>query len=69
MSRPTLADFDLVTFDWAGTMVDFGCRAPVAALLDAFALEGVVVSEAAARADIGMAKVDHVRAMLVLRRR
>lgn len=64
MSRPTLSDFDLVIFDWAGTMVDYGCRAPVAALLDAFAAEGVEVSEAAARADMGMAKVDHVRAML-----
>ena len=33
--------FDLVIFDWAGTMVDFGCAAPVRALLDAFAQEGV----------------------------
>ena len=23
--------FDLVIFDWAGTMVDFGCEAPVKA--------------------------------------
>ena len=25
--------FDLVIFDWAGTMVDFGCEAPVKALI------------------------------------
>src|SRR5229473_111942 len=25
--------FDLVIFDWAGTMVDFGCEAPVNALI------------------------------------
>jgi len=64
MPRPTLSDFDLVIFDWAGTMVDFGCRAPVAALLEAFKLQGVQISEAAARADMGMAKIEHVRALL-----
>ena len=32
--------FDLVILDWAGTMVDFGCEAPVKALLEAFAAEG-----------------------------
>ena len=56
--------FDLVIFDWAGTMVDFGCMAPIAALLEAFGRHGVVLSEAAARADMGKAKADHVRALL-----
>jgi len=56
--------FDLVIFDWAGTMVDFGCRAPVAALVEAFARRGVELEEAAARADMGKAKADHVRALL-----
>jgi phosphonoacetaldehyde hydrolase len=59
-----LGGFDLVIFDWAGTMVDFGCRAPVAALLEAFARHGVTLGEATARADMGKAKVDHVRALL-----
>jgi len=59
-----LGAFDLVIFDWAGTMVDFGCRAPVAALLEAFARHGVTLDEATARADMGKAKVDHVRALL-----
>ncbi len=59
-----LGAFDLVIFDWAGTMVDFGCRAPVAALLQAFARHGVRPSEAAVRADMGKAKADHVRALL-----
>jgi phosphonoacetaldehyde hydrolase len=58
------AAFDLVIFDWAGTMVDFGCRAPVAALVEAFARHGVVLDEPTARADMGKAKVDHVRALL-----
>ena len=56
--------FGLVVFDWAGTMIDFGCTAPVEALIDAFAREGVAVSEAVARRDMGKAKADHVRSML-----
>jgi len=64
MALPKLSDFDLVIFDWAGTMVDHGCCAPVEALLEAFGRHGVTISEAAARADMGMAKVDHVRALL-----
>lgn len=56
--------FDLVIFDWAGTMVDFGCEAPVKALLEAFSAEGVIVDEAAARRDMGKAKRDHVSGMM-----
>jgi len=59
-----LDNFDLVIFDWAGTMVDFGCRAPIAALLEAFARHGVTLDEATAREDMGKAKADHVRALL-----
>jgi phosphonoacetaldehyde hydrolase len=64
MTRTDLKAFDLVIFDWAGTMVDFGCRAPVSALVEAFARRGVTLEEAAARADMGKAKTDHVRALL-----
>jgi phosphonoacetaldehyde hydrolase len=56
--------FDLVILDWAGTMVDFGCHAPVIALRAAFALRGVTVSDAQVRRDMGKAKEDHVRALL-----
>ena len=58
--------FDLVIFDWAGTMVDFGCEAPVRALIEAFSRHKVAISEAAARRDMGKAKIDHVRALLAL---
>jgi phosphonoacetaldehyde hydrolase len=57
--------FDLVIFDWAGTMVDFGCEAPVKALIEAFGAEGVDIDAAAARRDMGKAKIDHVRALLL----
>jgi phosphonoacetaldehyde hydrolase len=58
------AHFDLVIFDWAGTMVDFGCEAPVKALIEAFAAEGLRINEAAARRDMGKSKRDHVQALL-----
>jgi len=59
-----LGRFDMVIFDWAGTMVDFGCVAPIAALVEAFARHGVALNETTARADMGKAKADHVRALL-----
>ena len=53
-----------VVFDWAGTMIDFGSCAPVEALIAAFAEEGVALTAAEARRDMGRAKRDHVRAAL-----
>lgn len=58
--------FELVIFDWAGTMVDFGCEAPVKALIEAFDAEGVRISEADARQDMGKAKRDHVHGLLAI---
>jgi phosphonoacetaldehyde hydrolase len=58
--------FDLVIFDWAGTMVDFGCEAPVKALIEAFAAEGISIDAPSVRRDMGKSKVDHVRALLAL---
>jgi phosphonoacetaldehyde hydrolase len=58
--------FDLVIFDWAGTMVDFGCEAPVMALIEAFAAEGISIDAPIARRDMGKSKVDHVRALLAV---
>lgn len=59
-----MSPIQAVVFDWAGTMIDFGCRAPVLALQDVFAAAGVEITEAEARADMGRAKRDHVRALL-----
>ncbi|MDE8651015.1 phosphonoacetaldehyde hydrolase [Novosphingobium album (ex Liu et al. 2023)] len=53
-----------VVFDWAGTMIDFGSRAPVVALCKLFEAAGVPLTEAEARADMGMAKSDHIAAIL-----
>jgi phosphonoacetaldehyde hydrolase len=53
-----------VVLDWAGTMVDFGCMAPVRALLEVFDEAGVAISAEEARRDMGKAKLDHLRALL-----
>ncbi|GAA0324081.1 phosphonoacetaldehyde hydrolase [Sphingomonas oligophenolica] len=53
-----------VILDWAGTMIDHGCRAPVVALQRVFEQAGTPISEAEARADMGRAKRDHIRAIL-----
>lgn len=52
-----------VFFDWAGTMVDFGSRAPVIAMQAVFDAAGVPVTEAEVRAHMGKAKREHVLAM------
>ena len=52
--------------DWAGTVVDFGCQAPAATFVEAFAAEGVAISIAQARAPMGMAKRDHIKAITVM---
>jgi phosphonoacetaldehyde hydrolase len=54
----------LVVFDWAGTTVDHGSVAPLAAFVGAFAAHGVAVTAAQARAPMGLHKQDHIRAML-----
>ena len=60
MSFPVKA----VILDWAGTMVDFGCMAPVHALKDIFAVDGLSLSDTEARKDMGKAKLDHLRAIM-----
>jgi phosphonoacetaldehyde hydrolase len=51
-------------FDWAGTTVDFGSLAPVRALTELFAREGVPISDGDARRDMGIFKKDHIRRIL-----
>lgn len=49
-----------VIFDWAGTIIDWGCCAPVEALCEAFAAYGVTVDEPTVRAPMGAHKRDHI---------
>jgi phosphonoacetaldehyde hydrolase len=52
-----------VVLDWAGTTVDFGCMAPVATFMEAFDVAGVPITEAQARAPMGLPKWDHIFAI------
>lgn len=57
-------DIGLIIFDWAGTLVDFGCRAPLAAFHTAFENIGLSISDDIARRPMGAHKRDHVREIL-----
>ncbi|BDC49834.1 phosphonoacetaldehyde hydrolase [Bryobacterales bacterium F-183] len=50
-----------VVFDWAGTVVDYGCNAPPAVLHRIFADRGVDLEPAEARHAMGLLKVDQIR--------
>jgi phosphonoacetaldehyde hydrolase len=54
-----------VVFDWAGTTVDFGSFAPVAAFGKAFAAFGLTPTIEETRAPMGMQKRAHIQAMLM----
>lgn len=53
-----------VIFDWAGTVLDYGSRAPVLAVMKAFERCDVPISLAQARAPMGKAKREHIQAIL-----
>lgn len=54
---------ECVIMDWAGTSVDYGCFAPVAAFLESFTETGMPVDEASVRAHMGLSKIEEVRAL------
>jgi phosphonoacetaldehyde hydrolase len=55
-----------VILDWAGTIVDHGSCAPVAALREIFASVGVAISTDEARRHMGVAKRTHIASILGL---
>jgi phosphonoacetaldehyde hydrolase len=57
-----------VVFDWAGTMIDFGSRAPMGVFVQAFARFGVEITVAEARGPMGLPKRDHIAALMALPR-
>ena len=56
----------LVVFDWSGTVVDYGCQAPAAALLEAFAKHRIMLTMAQVRGSMGIERYEHVRSLLEL---
>lgn len=55
-----------VLFDWAGTIVDFGSKAPELALKDTFLDYGIRFSGAEIQQFMGVNKLDHVRNLIEL---
>jgi len=61
-----LINIKSVIFDWAGTIVDYGCMAPTQVFIDVFAGKDIYLSKDEARGPMGLAKKDHVRELLRL---
>lgn len=57
-----------VVFDWCGTTIDFGCKAPTRVFMEAYAAAGVEITEAEAREPMGRPKRDHVAAIFAMDR-
>ena len=53
-----------VVLDWAGTMIDFGSLAPTKVFQEVFAKNGLQISPEQAREPMGMAKKQHIAAIL-----
>ena len=60
------AKLQTVIFDLAGTLVDFGSRAPVLAFQRLFTDLGIEVSEAQAREPMGSEKRSHIARILAM---
>lgn len=49
--------------DWAGTIIDYGSRAPISAFIELFRRYDVDITVEHVRESMGMAKRDHIRAI------
>lgn len=57
-----------VMFDWAGTTIDHGSRAPTLVFVEIFRRHGIAITEAEARGPMGRAKRDHLATVAALPR-
>ncbi|CAM3183627.1 phosphonoacetaldehyde hydrolase [Lactiplantibacillus plajomi] len=55
-----------VIFDWAGTTIDYGSRAPIVAFQKAFSNVGIDITEAEIRQDMGLDKYTHIHKIINL---
>lgn len=55
---------ECIIMDWAGTAVDYGCFAPVAAFIEAFAEKGLEIDVVQTRKPMGLPKIQHIRELL-----
>ena len=59
---------EAIIFDWAGTTVDYGSRAPTNVFIEVFRKNGVEITVAEARGPMGRTKRDHIVAIATLPR-
>lgn len=57
-----------VIFDWAGTTIDHGSRAPTSVVIEVFRQRGIEVTVDEARGPMGKAKRDHLASVFALPR-
>ena len=57
---------ECVIMDWAGTAVDYGCFAPVASFISAFAEKGLTIDVVQTRKPMGLPKIQHIRELLAM---
>lgn len=55
-----MGSLKLVVFDWAGTLIDLGSKAPLKTFINLFADEGIIVPETVAKEPMGLGKRDHI---------
>lgn len=63
-----MGKIETVIFDWAGTLVDYGCMASVETYKDIFREYGINLKNEETRNGMGLDKVDHVRKILQIPR-
>ena len=68
MSPKSFQHLQGLVVDWAGTVVDYGSRAPAIVFQEIFRQSGVDISFAEARGPMGLAKRAHIAAVVALPR-
>jgi len=61
-----LKNIKAVIFDWAGTIIDYGCIAPTQVFIEVFREKDIIITMEEARIPMGLAKKDHVRELFGL---
>jgi phosphonoacetaldehyde hydrolase len=61
-----LKNIKAVIFDWAGTIIDYGCIAPTQVFIEVFSEKDIIITMEEARIPMGLAKKDHVRELFRL---
>ncbi len=59
-----MSKIEAVIFDWAGTMVDYGCMAAIETYREIFASYNISLTTEEIRRGMGQDKVDHIREIL-----